>query len=237
LTTYRLLLEYDGSRFSGWQVQKDRRTVQGELEAALARLFGRRVTTVGASRTDAGVHAEGQVASFLAPRPFRGDLAKALNYHLPDDVAVLRGERTKSAFHARNDAAGKTYRYLIVNRPVRPALGRDRSAWVGPPLDAARMRAAARRLVGRRDFSAFADHSTLDRTSPICRLTRLAVRRKGDEVSLEMTADRFLRNMARRLAGHLIGAGLSRGKAAKPPVARTAEAKGLTLVRVFYKRP
>jgi tRNA pseudouridine38-40 synthase len=225
--TYRLLLEYDGTDFAGWQIQPGRRTVQAELEGALKRLFGRRLPTVAASRTDAGVHAAGQPVTFRAPRAFRGDLAAALNFHLPEDAVVLSAREAAGA-HARRDAVSKTYEYRLVNRPVRPALRRRDAAWISSPLDLRTMRRAAAKLRARRDFREFGGRSARGR-SPFCRLAGLSVLRRGDEVRIRITADRFLHNMARRIAGHLIDAGLGKPS---PRATRTAEARGLCLLEV-----
>jgi tRNA pseudouridine38-40 synthase len=200
--------------------------VQGALEKALRVLFKRRVATVAAGRTDAGVHAEGQVATFPAPAPFRGDLRAALNAVLPPDAAVLSAEEAPGA-HARRDALAKTYRYTLLNRSARGALHRARVHWVARPLDVSAMAREARRWEGRRDFAAFGDPPAPG-AGTLCRLSRLSVRREGDLIHVEMTADRFLKHMARRLAGRLVQAGL-RAESVKP---LTLPPQGLTLVSV-----
>lgn len=231
MPTYRLLLEYDGADFAGWQIQPGRRTVQSELEGAIRRLFGKRLPTVAASRTDAGVHAAGQIVTFTAPRAFRGDLAAALNFHLPEDAVVLAASPAAGA-HARRDALSKTYEYRIVNRPVRPARLRRDAAWIAAPLDLPAMRRAAGRLRRRRDFRAYGGRSARGR-SPFCRLSELSVKRLGEEVRVRISGDRFLHHMARRLVGHLLQAGLGKAEAT---ATHTAEARGLSLLKVRLAR-
>jgi tRNA pseudouridine38-40 synthase len=230
LRTYRLTLEYAGTRFAGWQVQPGRRTAQGELETALRTIFRCRVPTVGAARTDAGVHAAGQVASFRAPA-FAGNLAAALNRLLPEDIAVLSAAETTPSFHARYGARSKTYSYRLVNRPVRSPLEAERAGWVAAPLDLRAMRREAAGLKRLRDFSDFAGQSARRHArSPFCRIKSFEVARSRDGFVIEITADRFVHNMARRLVGRIIEAGLGR----RPPRPRTAEPQGLCLERAWY---
>ncbi len=224
--TYRLTLEYSGSRFFGWQVQPGRRTVQEELEKALRALFQERVACVGASRTDAGVHAQGQVVSFRAAKPLRGDLAAALNAHLPPDVAVLSASPAKASFHARNQAKAKTYRYRLINRPARPALARYDAAWEPCPLNLSAMKREAAKLLKQRDFADLAGPASRNKPSR-CRLFSLKIQKRGEEILFALTADRFLHRMARRIVGRLIEAGGGR-------FAKTAPPQGLCLVRVVY---
>lgn len=227
---FRLILEYDGAGFSGWQVQPGRRTVQGALEKALRILFKQRVTTVAAGRTDAGVHAEGQMVTFPAPAPFRGDLRAALNAVMPTDAAVLSAVPAPGA-HARRDALEKTYRYTLLNRPAHGALHRAQAHWVARPLDVATMARTAKALEGRRDFAAFGDPPA-EGAGTRCHLRRFTVRPEGDLIHIEMTADRFLKHMARRLAGRLLQAGLKM-ESVKP---LTLPPQGLTLVSVALKK-
>jgi tRNA pseudouridine38-40 synthase len=229
---YGLVLEYDGTAFDGWQVQKGRRTVQGLLEGALRLLFKARVPTNAAGRTDAGVHAAGQAVTFPAPRRFEGDLRAALNAHLPEDVVVLAATEAPVGAHARNDAAAKTYRYTLLNRPVRPALDRTRLHWVARPLDVKAMKREAKRWVGRIDFAAFAGPASKGLPT-ICRVTALKVkRRKHDRVTIDITADRFLHHMVRRLAGRIVQAGWGE----RDPKPLTLPARGLSLLSVVARR-
>lgn len=226
--TYRLTLEYHGGRFFGWQIQPGRRTVQEELEKALRTLFQERVTCVGASRTDAGVHAQGQGVSFRATKIFRGNLIAALNALLPPDMAVLSATQAKDSFHARNQAKAKTYRYRLINRPARPALSRYDAAWEPCPLNLAAMKREAEKILKQRDFADLAGPASRHKDSR-CRLFSLKIQKRGDEILFDLTADRFLHRMARRIVGRLIEAGGGR-------FAKTAPAQGLCLVRVSYEK-
>ena len=227
-TVHCLTVEYDGARFDGWQVQPGRRTVQGELEKALKVLFKTRVAVVAAGRTDAGVHATGQAATFLAPRGFPGDLAAALNRLLPEDVSLLSAVRCRKDVHARRDAVRKTYRYTILNRVARPALDRTRVHWVARPLNAAAMGRETRRWTGKRDFARFGTPPFPN--GSVCNVSAFRVSRKGDRLYIEITANRFLKRMARRLAGHLAQIGWGR----KTPIPLALPARGLTLLEVVY---
>jgi tRNA pseudouridine38-40 synthase len=243
---FRLTLEYDGAGFAGWQVQAGPlRTVQGVLEAALARIAGHRCRAVGASRTDSGVHAEAQVASValatsLAPEALR----RALNGVLPRDVAVVAAAEVGEGFHARHSARGKLYRYRIWNGASPSPLRAARSHRVFTPLDLGAMRAAAEALVGSHDFRAF--QAAGSAPGPTLRtLRRLAI--EGEpraEVQLWVEGDGFLRHMVRILAGTLVEIGIGRrdpaGIAAllasrdRARAGPTAPARGLCLVRVDY---
>ncbi len=240
----RITLEYDGTRYAGWQLQENAETVQGAVEAALRKLLGRKVRVHGAGRTDAGAHALAQVAHFLTSRPIPpGKIRAGANAHLPPDVAVLAAEEAPDDFHARFSSRGKVYRYLVLVRPARSALLRDRAWRLAGPLNLRAMKLAAAPLLGRRDFSAFASAggSVRDKTRSI---KRIAIRRKGEGVEFEIEADGFLYKMVRNIVGTLVLAG--QGKI--PPAAvgdilasrdrtragPTAPARGLYLVRVIY---
>jgi tRNA pseudouridine38-40 synthase len=245
VSTFRFRLEYDGAEFEGWQVQPRRRTVQGELEKALRRVTGRRCAVTGAGRTDAGVHAQAQVASArVATRLAPESLRRALNAVLPKDLAVLALEPAPEAFHARRDARAKHYRYAIWNAPTRSPL-RVRTHWnVRTPLDLAAMRAAAAELLGTRDFAALRASGGSTRTS-VRTLERLEISgESGDEVRLDFEGSGFLRHMVRNAVGTLVEVG--RGRRSPASVAAllaggdrraagpTAPAHGLTLVEVRY---
>jgi tRNA pseudouridine38-40 synthase len=241
---FKMTVEYDGTDFSGWQRQENGPSVQAAIEAALADMVGVPTTIRGAGRTDAGVHAAGQVAHFDAEAriPLHG-YQRGLNAVLPRSIAILSVEQAAPDFDARFSARGKLYRYAIWNTPTRAPL-RDRYVWhLRRPLDVARMHQAAQQLVGRHDFAAFrasdCERRTTERT-----LTRLAVARDGDLVTLEVEADAFLKNMVRILTGTLCEVGY--GKREITDVQRildgrdrrqagvTAPPQGLTLVRVYY---
>jgi tRNA pseudouridine38-40 synthase len=244
LRTLRLILEYDGTNFAGWQVQRGKRTVQGEVAKAVQRVTGERLTVHGAGRTDAGVHAEGQSAHIVTRTRISAErLSHALNAHLPPDIAVLRVDEAPGGFHAQFHAVGKTYRYRVLQRPVRSALRRDRAYLFRSPLDLDRMRGAAARLTGTHDFRAFCtEASTRGRTER--RIDRLDVRREGDEVVFEVDGNGFLYNMVRTIVGTLLWVGI--GKLTPDDVSailaskdrrragQVIPAQGLTLVEVRY---
>lgn len=244
--TFRVVLEYDGSDFEGWQVQagaRPARTVQGVLAEALAGITGAPGAIRGAGRTDAGVHAEAQVASLrvattLAPER----LHAALNARLPGDVAVQGFREMVDGWDALRAARGKHYRYRIWNGATRSPLRARTTAWIREPLDLERMAAAARVFVGRHDFAALqaagSSVKTTVRTLTACGVSGAA----GDEIALDVEGEGFLRHMVRNLAGTLIEIGrgrweveaamailASRDRARAGP---TAPARGLVLVAV-----
>ena len=200
-------LEYDGSRFHGWQLQDGVSTVQQQVEEALSRVAGQMVRVHCAGRTDAGVHALCQVVHFDSPavRPMRGWMLGA-NANLTDDVAVVWARQVRDDFHARFSAFGRTYRYLILNRAPRPGLMARRVTWVRSPLDDELMHRAGQALVGTHDFSAYRAQGCQAKT-PVRTLTQLSVRRQGDYVELVVSANAFLHHMVRNIAGVLIAIG------------------------------
>jgi len=240
-------LEYDGTLYAGWQTQPSLRTVQEVVEAAFSRVAAEPVSLICAGRTDAGVHARGQVAHFdtHASRSLRGWMLGA-NTELPSDVSVSWARPVPAHFHARYSAEARTYRYIILNRASRSALASKRAAWVYRSLDHERMAQGATALRGQHDFSAFRS-SECQAKSPIRRMEKLTVERRGDWVVIEATANAFLHHMMRNIAGLLIGIG--RGDA--PPAwaqevlegrdrtrnAATAPAAGLYLWAVRYPAP
>ncbi|HLJ37410.1 MAG TPA: tRNA pseudouridine(38-40) synthase TruA [Steroidobacteraceae bacterium] len=237
-------VEYDGAAFAGWQTQRSVRTVQRTLEGALGSIAAEAVSVVCAGRTDAGVHARGQVVHFdtQAQRAPRSWMLGA-NSELPPDVAVTWALPVPAHFHARYSAEARTYRYLILNRSARSALAAQRAAWVARELDADRMTQAATLLLGEHDFSAFRS-AECQAKSPVRRLERLGVVRRGDWVLIEAVANAFLHHMVRNIAGLLIAV----GKGDQPPAwagavlegrdrtraAATAPADGLYLWEVRY---
>jgi len=245
MTRYALGLEYDGTAFMGWQSQTHPgRTVQASMEEALAKVADHKVEISCAGRTDAGVHARGQVVHFDsdARRNLRGWLL-GVNSNLPPDVAVGWIQETAEDFHARFSAEARQYRYVILNRFTRPALERDMLTWVHRPLDAERMQQAARHLVGRHDFSAFRSVECQAK-HPVRTLQRLDVRREGERVIIDAVADGFLHHMVRNIAGVLLAVGEGRqetdwSKAVLEGRDRslggvTAPAGGLCLMAVSY---
>jgi tRNA pseudouridine38-40 synthase len=242
--TLRLVVEYDGTDFAGWQRQNGPATVQGCLEQAFATLTGQAVVVRGAGRTDAGVHAEGQVASVevVSRIPCLGFL-RGLNTELPPAIAVLEVSDMPAGWNARHAARGKIYRYQIWNHPVRSPRHARRAWHVYDLLDTHPMRAAAAVLCGEHDFRAFRS-SDCDRLNTVRIIRRFEVRREGMLLALEIEGTAFLRNMVRILAGTLVAVG--RGKLTVDDVRAllasgdrtragvTAPACGLTLVRVIY---
>ena len=242
---YRVTLEYDGGPCVGWQRQDNGASVQGALEAAIEKLSGERITVTGAGRTDAGVHALGQVAHFDLVKEFEpGKVRDALNYHLrPDPVSVLDAAVTDGEFHARFSAAGRHYLFRILNRRSPPALDKARVWHVSPRLDADAMHAAAQFLVGQHDFTTFRAAECQAR-SPVKTLDRLDVSRRGDEIHIEASARSFLHHQIRSFAGTLKLVG--EGKWAPLSVKKALEARdrtacgpvsppdGLYLVKVDY---
>src|SRR3984885_6710217 len=201
---YRITLEYDGTPFVGWQRQDNGASVQGALEAAIEKLSGERVTVTGAGRTDAGVHALGQVAHFDLVKEFEpGKVRDALNYHLrPDPVSVLEAAIADSEFHARFSAAGRHYLFRILNRRSPPALEDGRVWHISPKLDAEAMHAAAQMLVGQHDFTTFRA-AECQAQSPVKTLDRLDVSQRADEIHIEASARSFLHHQIRSFAGSL----------------------------------
>ncbi|MFH1968801.1 MAG: tRNA pseudouridine(38-40) synthase TruA, partial [Verrucomicrobiota bacterium] len=202
---YNLLITYDGTAYTGWQVQPNQHTVQSELEAALNRLAGASVKLHGSGRTDQGVHAAGQVAH--CDLPFRlpaANLARALNALLPADIRILRVQPVGAAFHARRSAVRKEYRYLIWNGKVISPFLRLYRTHVRTPLDVRAMRQAAALLVGRHDFAAFTANPNRKVESTRRHVMKLTVSRKGPEIVIRAQSDGFLYKMVRSLAGFLI---------------------------------
>jgi tRNA pseudouridine38-40 synthase len=244
MRTIRMTLAYDGTSFAGWQVQPGKPTVQGVLERTLGTMLGERVKVAGAGRTDAGVHAMGQVASFTTERgiPLDG-LRRGLNARLPDDIRVLEAEDAPSGFHARSDARGKDYRYRMSRGAVVLPFTARYVEPVRGSLDVGAMSAAARRFEGSHDFTSFApaDCALEDRRRTVL-ISRLV--ESGEELVYDVRGDGFLRHMIRTIVGTLLEVG--RGRLAPESIdailaARDrrragpcAAARGLVLVRVLY---
>jgi tRNA pseudouridine38-40 synthase len=242
---YRLTIEYDGGPFVGWQRQAQGASVQGALESAIEKLSGERVTVTGAGRTDAGVHALGQVAHFDMEKTFdAGKVRDALNHYLrPDPVCVLEAAAVDGEFHARFSAKSRHYLFRILNRRSPPALEEGRVWHISPKLDAEAMHAAAQMLVGQHDFTTFRA-AECQAQSPVKTLDRLDVSRRADEIHIEASARSFLHHQIRSFAGSLklVGEGKWRPRDMKAALeARDRSAcgpvsppDGLYLVRVDY---
>ena len=240
----KVVLEYDGSGFAGWQQQARGRTVEAELKRALRELTGAEHMVYAAGRTDAGAHAEGQVVSFQLDGRFTPHrLVAGLNARLPKDVSVLTAEVVSDAFHARYSARWRRYRYRFLDRAGRPALERGRCWHVPGPLDVPAMSVAARALVGKHDWTSYCSASEPP-DGRVREMRSAKVVRRGDFVEVELVAEGFLRSLARSIAGALAEVGRGR----KPPEwvgevldardrsqsPRTAPAGGLTLMEVIY---
>lgn len=244
MTTFKLTIEYEGTAYAGWQRQPNRPTIQAAIEEAFRRITQTDVTVIGAGRTDAGVHALGQVASFRTDRAWPGDMwVRALNALLPPDISILSAEQVADDFHARYSARGKAYDYRILNRAERSALERHRAWHLRQPLDINAMRQAASLLTGRHDFSSFQNLPT-DTENPVCDLRRLELVHAQPILTIRAEADRFLRQMVRSIVGTLVEVGQGKRSpdslkdilAARDRRAAgvTAPAHGLYLVRVDY---
>lgn len=242
----KLTLGYDGTDFNGWQTQPGYRTVQETLEKAIAGVTGEERVRVNASgRTDAGVHAVGQVVNFYTRTALPAEtLIRAINAHLPHDVVVSRAEDMPEAFDANRDARRKLYRYIIQDGPVPSPFLRRYCCQSRHPLDAAAMARAAQPLRGRHDFHSF-ETDWPNRMSSVRTITHLAVNRLGESIWIDVEADGFLYNMVRAIAGTLMNVG--RGHWPESRVAEilqaidraqagpTAPAQGLFLMRVTYE--
>ena len=247
---YRLTIQYDGTDFRGWQAQEEGRTVQGELARALSLIEGGEVVVHGAGRTDAGVHAEGQVASLRLRREMApGRLRDAVNGNVGRDVRVIEAAPAPEEFHARYSARGKTYVYRVFNERVLSPFWLRYAHQEARALDLSAMREAAQAFLGEHDWTAFSAAQS-DVKTRVRRLASLEIserrseRGRGRLIEIRLSADGFLRYLARSIAGTLLAAG--RGEAGaetirsaletgeRPQVAATAPAHGLTLVEVHY---
>lgn len=245
MTRWKLLLEYDGGAFVGWQRQDNGPSVQAALEAAAFALSGERIDVQAAGRTDSGVHATGQVAHLDLGKDFSADTVRdALNHHLrPLPAAVLSAEAVAPDFHARFSATGRSYLYRIVNRRPPLVLDRGRAWWVPMPLDAGAMAAGAAHLIGKHDFTSFRA-SECQAASPVKTLDSLEITRDGEEIRITAAARSFLHHQIRNIAGtlKLVGQGkwtpedVARALAARDRAAAgpTAPPDGLYLTGVRY---
>jgi len=247
---YKLLIQYDGTDFHGWQVQENDRTIQGELERVIGALEDAPVKVAGSGRTDAGVHAEGQIANVRVHRPFTPEkLRNAINGNLWRDIRILKAERAPDEFHARFSAKNKTYVYRIVNAPVMSPFWRRFAHHEPRPLDIGRMMEASRLLLGEHDWTAFAsancDGETRIRTVTDCSVDSYWDDRANATVmEFKISANGFLRYMVRSIAGTLLEVG--RGEKDSDTIqtaiiggdrslaGKTAPAHGLTLLKVEY---
>ena len=247
---YKLLIQYDGTDFHGWQVQGKQRSIQGELERVIGMLEDGEVKVAGSGRTDAGVHAEGQVANVRLNRPFTPQkLCHAINGNLWQDIRIMNVEKAAEEFHARFSAKGKTYVYRIVNAPVMSPFWRRFAHHEARPLDVGRMNTAARHLLGEHDWTAFSS-AQADGESRVRTVTECTVESSWDSranasiIEFRISANGFLRYMVRSLAGTILEVG--RGEkdsdtlqtaivtGSRKLAGTTAPANGLTLLKVDY---
>ena len=248
MRSFRLTLSYDGTAYVGWQVQNNGRTIQAELEAALLQVTGESIRAVASGRTDAGVHALGQVVSFHSGTRLSAEvLRKALDANLPRDIVVRQVRKAPAGFHAIRDALRKRYRYVVQDGPIRDVFSRTQAWYCAQRLDVEAMRTAAQSLLGKHDFSSF-EAAGSPRVSSVRTIYDLTIeRRSGDfleRVIFEVEADGFLYNMVRNLVGSLVEVG--RGRQEPSWIARvlaaqdrklagaTAPPQGLFLVSVDY---
>ena len=240
----KLTLQYDGTRYAGWQMQKNATSIQELVESAVARITGAKTHVTASGRTDAGVHARAQVANFKTRHPIPTQrLQMALNSALPKDIVVTNVEEVTPSFNAQHSAKSKIYRYAIVNNNFIDPFIRRFAAKVFFKLDLNRMRRSARDLVGRHNFKAFQAVDDHERTS-VRTIKGISIKKDGDIISIDMEADGFLYNMARNIAGTLVEIG--RGKFPETRIKEllktgkrnacgpTMPARGLCLMKVKY---
>ena len=247
---YKFLIQYDGTDFHGWQVQENDRTIQGELERVIGMIEDAEVAVVGSGRTDAGVHAEGQVANVRLNRPFTPDkLKNAINGNLWRDIRIMKAEKAPDEFHARFSAKMKTYVYRVVNAPVMSPFWRRFAHHDARPLDVSRMNDAARFFLGEHDWTAFSS-AQADGENRVRTVTDFTVESSWDDraraslITFRITAPGFLRYMVRSIVGTMLEVG--RGEKDSDTIqtaivtgdrdlaGKTAPAQGLTLLRVDY---
>lgn len=243
---FKLTIAYDGTKFSGWQAQPDRRTVQGVVQETWARITGESLQVSATSRTDAGVHSLGQTVGIESKTHLiPAQLYNALNATFPEDVILVSIEEAPHGFHATRDAKGKRYRYSIHNDRTRPLFDRKYVWYVPKPLDVEAMHAAAQCLVGTHDFASFQAAGS-ERESTVRTITAVEVRRGNapSRVEIDVEGDGFLYNMVRIIAGSLVDLGAGRRDAQwladalaacdRRAAGQTAPPQGLCLLRVYY---
>lgn len=244
MKNYRFLLEYDGSRYYGWQRQPGQETIQGKLENVLSRMCGQEVEVIGAGRTDGGVHAEGMTANARLETELETEqIRDYLNRYLPDDIAVREVREASSRFHARYNATGKTYRYTCFDGDVKPVFDRKYYARLEEKPDVELMRRAAEVLTGEHDFRNFCVNPRMKK-STVRRVDRIEISRDGGYIRFMVHGTGFLQNMVRIMVGTLLEAGCGRMTAEQVRAALenpdrqkagpTAPAQGLCLVSVDY---
>lgn len=240
----KLIIEYDGTNYGGWQKQKNNKTVQETIEKAIKNVTHEEVELTGSSRTDAGVHAKGMVANFYTNSSVPSDkFREAINTKLPDDIGIVLSEEVEKGFHARYNSKGKTYRYSIVNRYEKVCIGRQTSYQVKDKLNLELMREACKYFIGKHDFKAFRTEGSSVKTT-IRTISQLEIISRDNNLDIIITADGFLYNMVRIIVGTLIevGKGKIEPKAIeniikskdRTKAGACAPAKGLCLEKVYY---
>jgi tRNA pseudouridine38-40 synthase len=242
---FKLIIEYDGSRYHGWQRQKNDPSIQAEIEKALKRMTAKRVTVIGSGRTDSGVHAKGQVANFECETRLKPEaLMNGLNSLLAEDIKIKVCEQVGASFHARYDAKSKIYHYRILNRPIPAAIGRQYQWFIRKALNREAMRAAIAHIIGRHDFKAFEGSGSPRQSSSRHVHSADLVEHESGLLLFHIEADGFLRYMVRNIVGTLVDVGLEKLTPRdfkrildckdRSQASATAPAQGLTLVKVNY---
>jgi tRNA pseudouridine38-40 synthase len=241
----KITVEYDGTNYHGWQRQRDDATIQGEIEKALLTMTGKKISLTAAGRTDAGVHAFGQVANFRCDKDWEPEVfRKGLNGLLPDDIVIRECQEVGASFHARYDVKSKIYHYRILNRPVPAAISRYFSWFIAKPLDVAGMRSAIAFMLGQQDFKAF-EGSGSPRTHTVRHVMAAELKTEaGGQIVFGIEADGFLRFMVRNIVGTLVAIGLCKlspedfrrilNSRDRRNAGVTAPAHGLMLMEVKY---
>ncbi len=243
MNNIKLIIEYDGTNYDGWQKQKSGKTIHQTLNKAIVKVVNEEIKLHGAGRTDAGTHAIGQVANFKTQSniPFF-NLAQAINYYLPKDIVVKSAKKVPKKFHSRYSAKSKVYRYTILNNKTRSAIGRNYCHYYATDLDIEKMQKASKALIGKHDFSAFKSKSEV--VSSVRTIKKMEIKKKGEYLFFTIEADGFLYKMVRAIVGTLLEVG--RGKMTigkfretvksgiRSKAGNTVPANGLCLLRVKY---
>ena len=243
MNNIKLVIEYDGTNYDGWQQQKSGKTIHQTLNKAIVKVVNEEITLLGAGRTDAGTHAMGQVANFETQSNIPlFNLAQAINYYLPKDIVVKSAKKVPEKFHSRYSAKSKVYRYTILNSKTRSAIGRNYCHYYATDLDIEKMQKASKALIGKHDFSTFKSKSEV--ISSVRTIKKLEIRKKGEYLFFTIEADGFLYKMVRAIVGTLLEVG--RGKMTigkfketvksgiRSKAGNTVPAHGLCLLRVKY---
>ncbi len=243
MNNIKLVIEYDGTNYAGWQQQKKEKTVQKTLKKAIEKVVNEKITLHGAGRTDAGAHALGQVANFETKANLPTcNLVKAINFYLPKDIVVKSAKRVSKKFHSRYSAKSKIYRYTILNNSTRSAINKNFCYYYNAGLDIEKMQKVLKALIGKHDFSTFKSKS--DVISSVRTIKKLEIKKKGEYLLFTVEADGFLYKMVRAIVGTLLEVG--RGKltikefkrllksGTRSQACATVPSKGLCLLKVRY---